>query len=97
MLNDEFTPKYICVSVADGAYKFSFYCDLCSWHYTSGWIVADDQESAWTLAEKEVRQFMNRCKKCGKWICDEHFNMGELMCVECAPRQDACDFGKALD
>jgi hypothetical protein len=87
MGNGAFTPRYT-VSSADGAYKFSFFCDLCGWHYATGWIAAADLGSAQTLAEKEARRYMSRCGKCGKWICDEHFNMSELMCVECAPLQN---------
>jgi hypothetical protein len=84
MTGDNFTSKYHISCVGD-SYRFQFFCSLCEHHHTSGWISADTQEQARLLAEKEAKKYFNKCHKCGKWICDEHYNRDEMVCVECAP------------
>jgi hypothetical protein len=73
------------MSRTNGSYKFQFFCVMCDYHYTTGWIVADSEEAARSLAEKEARRCFNGCHKCGRWICDEHYNKDKMMCVDCAP------------
>ncbi|MDR3085806.1 MAG: hypothetical protein LBU47_05770 [Christensenellaceae bacterium] len=79
-------PKYALVGVESG-YRFRFFCALCGANRTSGWISAASEADARLFAEAEARRFFNGCHKCGRWICDEHYNADEMMCVECAPRK----------
>ena len=67
-----------------GGYQISFYCAMCDYHYTTGWISADSETKARRLTEKEAKKLFNGCRKCGRWVCDKHFNMGEMMCLDCA-------------
>jgi hypothetical protein len=83
-----FQSKYA-MKHTDGGYQYTFYCALCDFHYTTGWIRADLSEEAYALAEKEARRKgFNGCKCCGKWVCDTHYNMAELMCLTCAPLKE---------
>jgi hypothetical protein len=47
-------------------------------------IVAKGEDEARIIAENEARYFFNRCLRCGRWVCDEHYSIDESMCVECA-------------
>jgi hypothetical protein len=69
----------------DGAYQFCFHCAYCKEGHTTGRIVADSVEAALSLAWQEAREYFNGCHKCGKWICEKHYNMEEMMCTDCAP------------
>jgi hypothetical protein len=57
---------------------------MCDYSYTTGWIAAGSDDEAQLLAEKEARHYFNGCHKCGRWICDDHYDMNEMMCVDCA-------------
>jgi hypothetical protein len=82
--NNKFSTRYAMNGV-DGAYSFHFYCALCAGGHTTGVIKADSLEAALNLARSEAREHFNGCHKCGKWICDEHYNIDEFMCADCAP------------
>jgi hypothetical protein len=80
-----FQSKYT-MKHTDGGYQYTFYCAYCDFHYTTGWIRAESTEEAYRLAEKEAKKSgFNGCQGCGKWSCDNHYNMAELMCINCAP------------
>jgi hypothetical protein len=83
-----FTAKRVMVKTEAG-YCFQFYCALCGRGHTTGWISAANEREALVLAEEESRYYFNRCRKCGKWICDSHYNMDERTCTACAPGTDA--------
>ena len=78
--NVVFKAKYT-MKHTEGGYQFTFYCAYCDFHYTTGWISADSQEEARVLAEMEARTEFNGCHCCGKWICFDHYNIQEMMCV----------------
>ncbi len=67
----------------DGGYQFTFYCAYCDFCYTAGWIFIDSVEEARVLAEKEARLAFNGCQCCGKWVCNDHYDMQEMMCIKC--------------
>jgi len=69
----------------DGFYQFHFHCDYCEEGYSTGKIEADSVDSALRHAWHEAREYFNGCHKCGKWICEKHYNMEEMMCTDCAP------------
>jgi hypothetical protein len=79
----DFKPNYR-MSRRNGSYKFQYYCVMCDYNHTTGWIEAGSEDEARLLAEKEARQYFNGCHKCGRWICDEHYNKDKMMCVDCA-------------
>ncbi|MEA5012433.1 MAG: hypothetical protein VB100_12035 [Angelakisella sp.] len=79
-----FTPHGIMVC-KNGGYCFSFICALCDDGYTTGRVIADSVSEALAIARQEARPYFNRCHKCGRWICDRHYNIDEMMCAECAP------------
>lgn len=69
----------------NGAYRFHFACELCDNGYTTGKIVSDTVAEALEIARLEARPHFNCCHKCHHWICDDHYNIDEMMCVSCAP------------
>ena len=73
------------VTGAEGRFRVQFFCSMCDFVYTSDWIEAPSEAEAYMLAEPEAKLKFNGCHKCGKWICDEHFNADEKMCMHCAP------------
>ncbi len=81
-----FKPKYTLKHMDDG-YQFTFYCAYCDYCYTTGWISASSAEEACVLTEKEARKAFNGCHCCGKWICNDHYDMQEMMCVKCAQNE----------
>ena len=81
--NVVFKSKYT-MKHTDGGYLFTFYCAYCDFCYTTGWISAGSAEDARALAENEARPMFNGCHCCGKWICNSHYDMQEMMCVICA-------------
>ena len=78
-----YSPRYI-ITVENGGYQISFYCAACDYHYATGWISAGSETEARELAEKEAKKLFNGCRKCGRWVCDKHYNMGEMICLDCA-------------
>jgi len=83
-LKTEYKAKCI-MHKADDGYQIQFICALCGYNYTTGWIRAGTELEARALTEKEARKYFNGCMKCGKWVCDKHYNMEEMMCIKCAP------------
>ena len=79
-----FNARYT-VTDSEGGFRFQFLCACCSSGYATGLIQADSIEAAFPLAEKEARLFFNGCDHCGKWVCDQHYNMEKALCTECAP------------
>lgn len=81
--NVAYTSKYL-VAKEDGGYRFRFVCGLCSRNYTTALISGESEDDALRAAENEARPYFNGCHKCGRWICDEHYNKDEMVCTECA-------------
>ncbi|MGI6192168.1 MAG: hypothetical protein ACOYI3_01205 [Christensenellales bacterium] len=81
----EFTAKYIMES-DEGFYRFKFFCSLCDYARTSGRIKASSAATAFKLAANEARKYFNRCCRCGKWVCDGHYNEDEMACDSCEPK-----------
>lgn len=80
----EFTPKST-MACEEGGYRFHFSCELCDKGYTTGKIIAGTVNEALNLARKEARPHFNRCHICGRWICDGHYNIDQMACLECSP------------
>ena len=76
--------NYMCVGV-EGGYRFRYFCALCNWHYETVQISAVSEKEARIIAEQEARRHFNGCHKCGRWICEQHYNVDEMMCIKCAP------------
>jgi hypothetical protein len=72
----------------DGVYQFTFFCAYCGFHHNTRPIGAGSAGEAYLIAEREARKDFNGCHRCGRWVCDDHFNMTELMCLECAQLND---------
>lgn len=70
----------------DGFYRFTFFCSLCDAGHTTGRICASSAGAARVIAEQDARPYFNRCHRCGKWVCDAHYNESVFMCTSCAPR-----------
>ena len=84
ILKLDFNARYT-MSAENGGYRFRFYCAFCDGGYTTGLIHADCLETALSLAKQEAKHYFNGCHKCGKWICDRHYNIDEMTCTECMP------------
>lgn len=67
-------------------YSFSFYCSYCGASYTTSPIIGENDEEAFVIAKMRARPYFNLCHKCGKWVCDIHYNEDLMQCVQCAPR-----------
>ncbi len=81
--NVVFKSKYT-MKHTDGGYQFTFFCAYCDFCCKTGWIRAESSEEARLLAENEARMEFNGCHSCGKWVCNDHYDMQAMMCVECA-------------
>ena len=79
------TKRFEKQKTSDG-YVFSFYCDLCGHSVASAPLGEDLPEKAWEAS----KQHFNMCHKCGKWVCDIHYNEEEMTCVACVPKKFYC-------
>lgn len=55
-----------------------------------------EHEHAFEQAQDEGKMHFNRCLKCFRWVCDNDFNIGEGMCVKCAPNHMSCYDGRQV-
>ena len=78
----KYETKYTLINL-DGGYQIQYFCALCDYSYTTGWVLAQSRDEALRLTEKEARKHFNGCHECGRWVCDEHYNMDAMICVEC--------------
>ena len=69
----------------DKTYNFSFYCHYCRTAYTTSPITAKSEDKALAIAKKRAQPYFNLCHKCGRWVCDTHYNEDLMQCVVCAP------------
>ena len=83
--NEDYKAKYV-VDCVDGGYYFKFFCSMCDRSYTTALITAGSVDDARVIAEKEARVYYNGCQKCRRWLCDEHYDMDEMLCTVCAAR-----------
>lgn len=47
-----------------------------------------EHDAAFEKAENEARAHFHRCHGCHQWVCDSCYNEDEMLCTDCAPRQD---------
>jgi len=73
---------------SDGAW-IRFFCELSGAAVYTARADADTAAQVW---EKEGRYRFNRCRKCGKWICNAMYNADMMECVDCAPWEDVPRF-----
>lgn len=81
----EFAPR-MDIKREGGAYNFSFYCHYCRTGYTTSPITAANEDQALLIAKKRAQPYFNLCHKCGKWVCDSHYNEDLMECFVCAPK-----------
>ena len=79
-------PKKYTKEETSSGFVFSFYCDLCKHSVVSPVLTEDSPDTAWDAAQKKF----NMCHKCGKWVCDTHYNEEEMTCIECTPKKMYC-------
>jgi len=66
--------------------RYVFFCGVSgAVAYSTGYISADDEDTALAIAKREAREYFNRCARCGAWVCDAAYNIDEGECVLCAP------------
>lgn len=81
----DFNPGYEIQKTAFGK-RYLFFCDLTGVKVcTVEPIWEKNPHLALEVARKKARYYFNRCSQCGKWVCDNAFNMDVCQCVECAP------------
>jgi hypothetical protein len=66
-------------------YRFEYACATCGGTTRTGWISAASQDEARQLADRQVGSNHNLCRGCGKWVCDDCYNMVVFKCRWCAP------------
>lgn len=47
-----------------------------------------EHEKAFEHAKNEAQRHFHRCHGCHSWACDACYNEDEMLCTDCAPRQD---------
>lgn len=47
-----------------------------------------EHEKAFERAQNEAKSHFHRCHGCRQWACDACYNEDEMLCTECAPRQE---------
>ena len=47
-----------------------------------------EHEKAFERAQNETKPHFHRCHGCHQWVCDACYNEDEMLCTECAPRQE---------
>ncbi|MCF6465161.1 zinc ribbon domain-containing protein [Clostridium sp. Cult2] len=47
-----------------------------------------EHEKAFEHAKNEAQRHFHRCHGCHSWVCDACYNEDEMLCTDCAPRQD---------
>jgi len=47
-----------------------------------------EHEKAFEWAKNEAQQHFHRCHGCHQWVCDSCYNEDEMLCTNCAPRQE---------
>ncbi|MEA4942237.1 hypothetical protein SDC9_64319 [bioreactor metagenome] len=47
-----------------------------------------EHENAFEHAKNEAQRHFHRCHGCHKWVCDSCYNEDEMLCADCAPRQE---------
>ena len=80
--SEKYISRHSIAHCGDG-YQVTFFCALCGYHITIGEIMTESEGEALISCEKLARKPFNGCRKCFRWVCDEHFNMGKMICVEC--------------
>lgn len=87
-MNKAFTQRYKTHRTANG-FGFSFYCDLCEKSFNTDIIATYSFAWAFQQAQVIAKLHFNKCHKCGKWVCDQHYNENVMMCIECQPKDEA--------
>ncbi|MGB4661351.1 MAG: hypothetical protein WBI07_19415 [Mobilitalea sp.] len=82
-MGEGFTQHYKIKKHLNG-YSFIFYCDLCNKKYETIIINQNSLQDTIDLAQKTAKQYFNKCHKCGKWICDEHYDENLMLCTLCS-------------
>jgi hypothetical protein len=82
----DFTAKST-MAEENGRYRFTFLCALCGEGRSTQPIAADTAQEALEAARREARVYFNRCHRCGRWVCDDHYNEDVMLCTGCAPRE----------
>ena len=85
-LDLEYKAKFTLFCNGD-TYQITYMCAMCDFHHMTEMIYAKSESDARLLTEDEARRSFNGCHKCGRWVCDEHYNMAEMMCVCCAAKE----------
>lgn len=70
----------------DAGFRLTFFCEICGSGYVTPPLACDTPKEAVRLGEQDARLHFNRCGSCHRWVCDEHFNENQMMCIDCAPR-----------
>ena len=47
-----------------------------------------EHETAFERAKNEAQRHFHRCHSCHEWVCDACYNEDEMLCTNCAPRQE---------
>ena len=81
----EFNPAYEVQNTPLGK-RCTFFCELTGVRVcTTEPVYGKDPHRALQIAQGKAKTHFNRCPGCGRWVCDNAFNMDEGKCVECAP------------
>lgn len=83
-----FTSRYERAQSKEG-FSFRFFCDLCDSFVEIPEGIGTPDAQALDEAKAQARRYFNMCHKCGKWICDSHYNEDEMQCIVCAPPESS--------
>ncbi|MEA4853164.1 MAG: hypothetical protein VB082_02675 [Christensenella sp.] len=81
-----FTKNYRSYGTVHG-FSFAFFCDVCGKKYQTPLVVSASYEEALDIAQKEARRYFNRCRLCGRWVCDHDYREDVMLCIKCAEKR----------
>ena len=83
-----FTARFSLKRTRNGSI-YTFFCGLTGKPvYESAPIPEGDKGHAESVAKTQARPQFNRCAKCGKWVCDEAYDIDSMQCLSCAPLKE---------
>lgn len=79
----EFNAPYI-IRPSPNGNRYAFYCQVTGKEvFLTNPIQSKNSPDALRIAKMEARPYFNRCYRCGRWICDEAYNIDEMVCTQC--------------
>jgi hypothetical protein len=71
-------------------FSYTFFCELTKAVVFTTQPIRDGKGKAPEEAAREMaRPYFNHCPACGRWVCDEAYDVDEMKCVACVKEDTA--------